>query len=122
MTNVNQDGMLGEIEYAVAKEYDWPDFFQLAEYVPVAIDPRVFDACTGDYELRPGFIFSVGRMGDDLYVQPTDQDPISLIPESETRFFSNVVDAKFSFSRTEEGRIEALVFWQNGREMTAKKI
>jgi D-alanyl-D-alanine carboxypeptidase len=83
----------------------------------VGIDPAVYDAYVGAYELAPGFTLTVTREGDRLMTQATGQQKIEIFPLSETEFFPKVVDARITFVREADGSVRALVLKQGGREM-----
>jgi len=87
-----------------------------------AVDPKVFDRLTGDYELAPDFLITILRRGDKLISQATGQPEIELFPESETRFFLKVVDAQVDFVIDAAGRVTGLVLHQGGQDLPAKKI
>lgn len=85
------------------------------------VDPKIYDAYVGQYELAPNVFFTVTRESDRLMIQLTGQPPAELFPESETKFFVKVVDARFTFARDERGQVTHLIFNQ-GSEQQAKKI
>ena len=85
------------------------------------VDPAVYDAYVGDYELRPGFSLAVTREGNRIFAQATGQQKLELFPESETRFFLKEVDAQIEFVRGEGGKVTGLILHQNGREMPGKR-
>jgi CubicO group peptidase (beta-lactamase class C family) len=87
-----------------------------------AVDPKLYDRLTGDYELTPGFILTILRRGDKLISQATGQPEVELFPESETRFFLKVVDAQVDFVLDAAGRVTGLVLHQGGQDLPAKKI
>jgi CubicO group peptidase (beta-lactamase class C family) len=91
-------------------------------HVRAKVDPKVFDSLLGQYELRPGFILTVVRDGDKLNVEPTGQPRTELMPESETQYYVEVVDAQVTFVKDERGQVTHLVFRQGARDTTAKKI
>src|SRR5262249_52664489 len=80
----------------------------------VQVDPALYDAYAGEYELRPGFSIIVTREGDRIFAQATGQPKIEIFPESETRFFLKVVDAQVEFVRGADGKVTGLVLHQNG--------
>ena len=87
----------------------------------VAIDPKLYDRLTGDYELAPEFIITILRRGGKLISQATGQSEVELFPESETRFFLKVVDAQVDFVLDAGGRVTGLVLHQGGQNLPAKK-
>jgi len=74
------------------------------ERVAIKVDPKLFDAYVGQYELRPDFILTISREGDRLLAAPTGQPQSELFPESETKFFLKVVDAQVTFVKTTRAR------------------
>ncbi|MGZ7046181.1 MAG: DUF3471 domain-containing protein, partial [Candidatus Aminicenantales bacterium] len=87
-----------------------------------AVDPKIYDLYVGDYELMPGFIITILRRGDKLISQATGQPEVELFPESETRYFLNVVDAQIDFVKDPSGKVTGLVLHQGGQTLPAKKI
>ncbi len=81
-----------------------------------AIDPALFDAYAGEYELSeaPGFILSFRREGNRYFTQATGQPQAELFPSSDTTFFLKVVDAKVVFHRPQTGKVSQITLIQNG--------
>ncbi|MDB6022153.1 MAG: serine hydrolase [Pedosphaera sp.] len=92
------------------------------ERVAIHLDPKLFDAYAGQYELAPGAIFTLRRQGDRLMAQLTGQGFFEIYPESETEFFYKVVDAQLSFEKNTRGETTALILHQNGADQKAKKV
>lgn len=86
------------------------------------IDPKIYEAYAGEYELAPNFIVTVTVEDGKLLAQPTGQPKSELYPTSATEFFLKVVDAQVTFVKDEQGKVTQLVLHQNGRNMAAKKI
>jgi len=91
------------------------------EHKAIKLDPKIYDAYTGQYELTPNIILTVSREGDSLYLQPTGQGKFELFPESKTEFFVKTVDAQITFVREENGQVTKLILHQNGQDIPAKK-
>ena len=87
----------------------------------VRLDPAIYDAYVGQYELAPGFVLTVTRDGDRLMTQATGQGKVEIFPLSETEFFPKVVDARITFVKGPDGKVGQLVLRQGGREMPAKR-
>ena len=85
------------------------------------VDPALYDAYAGAYELAPGFVLTVTREGDHLMSQATGQQKFEIFPSSETEFFYKVVDARITFVKGPDGQVDLLVLHQNGRDMPAKR-
>jgi CubicO group peptidase (beta-lactamase class C family) len=88
----------------------------------IKVDPKIFDAYVGEYQLAPNFTMTVTKEGDQLMVLPTGQSKSQIFPESETKFFSKVVNAQIVFNKNDKGVVEQLTLYQNGREVPGKKI
>jgi CubicO group peptidase (beta-lactamase class C family) len=88
----------------------------------ITIDPAIFDAYVGEYELAPNFILKVWRDGNAFWTQATGQSAFNIYPESESRFFLKVVPAAIQFAKNEQGEVTHLTLFQAGREMPARKI
>ncbi|GEM_PF-925203 len=85
------------------------------------IDPKVFDAYVGQYEL-PMFVLNIMKEGDRLFGQPEGDTKEELIPESETEFSVTNVGAKVKFVKDEKGVVTHIVVSLNGEEFKGKKI
>ena len=88
----------------------------------VEVDPAVYDAYVGRYQLAEDVVFTVTREGDRLFVQLTGQPRFEVFPESETRFFLRVVDAQITFGRAEDGTVDHLVLHQGGVDQRAGRL
>jgi CubicO group peptidase (beta-lactamase class C family) len=102
---------------AFGEKYELP-----VERVVVKVDPKIYDAYVGEYELGPGFVLTVTREGDRLMMQATGQGKAEAFPASETNFFFKVVRADITFVKDAAGLVTHLVLNQNGRQVNAKKI
>jgi hypothetical protein len=92
-----------------------------AERKAVKVDPAIYDAYTGDYELAPSFSITITREGDQIFAQATGQPKFEIFPESETRFFLKVVDAQIEFVKGADGQVTGLVLHQGGRDLPGKR-
>ena len=86
------------------------------------IDPKVYDAYVGQYQLAPTFILTVTREGDRLMTQATGQGKLEVFPESETKFFLKVVDAQITFVKDDSGKVTHLILHQGGRDQKATRM
>ncbi len=91
------------------------------KHTAIRIDPKIFDAYVGEYEIQPNFVLTVFREGDKLWGQATGQQKAELFPESETTFFLEVVDAQITFVKNASGTVTHLILHQGG-DVEAKKI
>ena len=86
------------------------------------VDPKAYDAYIGEYEVTPSFIVKVFREGEKLMTQATNQPAFELFPEGENKFFLQVVNAKVTFVKDEQGQVTSLIIHQGGRDTPGKKI
>jgi CubicO group peptidase (beta-lactamase class C family) len=75
----------------------------------------------GNYELAPDFVLTVTLEGDQLMTQATGQPKIPIFAESETVFFTKVVDAEIEFFKNEKGEVTHLVLHQGGLDTKGAK-
>lgn len=96
------------------KHYELP-----TERHGVTINPAVYNSYVGQYQIVRSFALIVTREGDRLMIQGTGQDKIELLPESETRFFVNGLDAEITFAKGLSGDAAELILQQGGRDIPA---
>lgn len=89
----------------------------------ISVDPKVYDAYVGQYELAPNRILTITKEGNALFGQPTGQAKSELFPETEARFFVKGADVLLTFVRDEKGQASHLVV-QDGNQtaQVVKKI
>jgi ketosteroid isomerase-like protein len=92
------------------------------ERTAVKLDPKIYDAYIGQYELAPNFVLTVTKEGDKLMSQGSGQPKIELLPESLHGFFIKDFSALFIFMRDERGDVSQLITIQDGRIIPAKRI
>ncbi len=92
------------------------------EFTEIKVNPAIYDAYVGEYELAPGFILTVTREGDRLMTQATGQGKVEIFPYSETEFFLKVTDAQLTFVKGPSGSVDSIVLHQGGRDLPAKRV
>ena len=111
LENGNASRVSRDLEAMVLGEkYELP-----RERVAIKVDPKIYDAYVGVYELRPEFQLTVTREGDKLITQATGQGKLEVFPESETKFFLRVIDAQISFVKDASGKVTHLDIVVEGR-------
>jgi beta-lactamase regulating signal transducer with metallopeptidase domain len=95
---------------------------ELKPHVPVPIEPAILDRDIGYYALTPTYIFSVTRVGDQLYVQGTGRKTIPVFPYNDHEFFYTVAAAQLTFLPTADGPATALILHQDGRDRRAERV
>ena len=99
--------LIGEIQRAVAEEYDWPDD-RVDTHVLASVDLVALRQYTGVYLFNGLFKFVITLDKGQLYVQydPFGDKPQRLLPESETRFFMTSVPFEIEFQREPDGSVK----------------
>ena len=92
-----------------------------APLVAVKVDPAILAAYVGEYELKPDFILTVTLEEGRLMTQATGQPKFEIFARSETEFFPKVFEARITFVRGADGKVEKLVLNQGGRSVEARK-
>jgi putative CocE/NonD family hydrolase len=97
---------------------------QQTKHTEIKIDPKVFDAFAGQYQMEdnPDFILSFWREGDKFFSQASSQTKFEILPESQTTFFPKDFDATVTFASDAQGRVTGAVLRQNNQEVRLKKI
>ena len=93
----------------------------IAVLTEVQLDEEVLKNYTGVYEVTPDFEIAVTLENGKLMAQATGQPKFEIFPESRTKFFLKVVDARMEFIESDNGRFESFILHQGGQEITAKK-
>lgn len=88
----------------------------------VIVPDAVLASYVGEYELKPGFILSVTKEGNQLKAQATGQPAFDIFPKSETEFYLKVVTAQITFNKNKADNVESLTLFQGGQEIVGKKI
>lgn len=113
MTNGDDGGwVVQELVRAIAQEYTWPDY--LPTRTTVTVDPQVYDAYVGEYEVRSGFSFQLSEASDLLFLHVAQQPPLALQPSSETTFFTEALNSQITITKSEEGEIKGGIPLQIG--------
>jgi DMSO/TMAO reductase YedYZ molybdopterin-dependent catalytic subunit len=85
------------------------------------VDPKVYDAYAGTYELAPGVIYTVTREGAKLFGQRSGTPRQELLPEAEDRFFLHGVRGVKIFVRDQGGRAIRLLDRRDGNDLVWKR-
>ncbi len=92
------------------------------ERTAIKLDPKIYDAYVGEYEIAPNIIFHVTKEGDKLMSQTTGQPKAEMLPESESGFFVKGIPAQFIFIRDEKGQVVRMIVLQDGRTISMRRI
>jgi hypothetical protein len=86
------------------------------------VDPSVFDAYVGEYQVNPRLVLTVTKEGDKLFGQMSGQAKLPIEPVSDTEFTIPAVKANISFEKDAAGNVVGLLLSQGTRTANAKKI
>ncbi|BAZ23557.1 hypothetical protein NIES4073_44460 [Kalymmatonema gypsitolerans NIES-4073] len=90
--------------------------------IAIEVDPKIYDAYVGQYELAPNFILTISKEDNRIFAQATGQPKFEIYPESDTKYFLTVVDAQITFVKDEKGELTQLILHQNEQDIPGKKI
>ena len=86
------------------------------------VSPEILKSYEGVYLLAPNFKITIRADENRLFAKATGQNEFEIFPQSETKFYYKIVNAQIEFFKDEEGKVNRLILYQNGREMPAGKI
>lgn len=86
------------------------------------VRPEILARYVGRYELAPNVVLTISRHGGSLLAQVADRAAVPIYPESEKQFFYKVVDAQITFVTDASGSATSLMFRQNGRDISARRL
>ena len=96
--------------------------FAVKEQKAVPVSSEILAKYVGKYEMRPDFVLTITKEGDEMFVQATGQQSVQIFPMSDSEFFLKVVDAQITFNCDETGKVNSATLHQNGQDEPAKRI
>ena len=94
-----------------------------ARRVAVKVDPAIFDAYAGEYQITPNYIVKVKREDDKLLDQwPGDAGYTENVPVSETTFVARGEIGEVSYVKNEAGKVSHFIVRTGSGDLIAKKI
>lgn len=94
-----------------------------ARRLAVKVDPSLFDAYAGEYQLTPNYIVKVKREGDKLMGQwPEDEEYVEGVPLSETTFVARGRAGEMIYVKDETGKVSHFILRTISGDLIAKKI
>ncbi|OGU73062.1 MAG: hypothetical protein A2V93_00495 [Ignavibacteria bacterium RBG_16_34_14] len=88
----------------------------------IKIDNALLMKYEGKYQLFPNFVITIRIDGDRVFAQATGQGEFEIFPQSETKFYYNVVPAQIEFIANENGEFNKMILFQNNQEMPGERI
>jgi len=105
--------MLEEIERAIAREYQWPGYFE-AEKKTISLDQKVLKSLVGEYAAKSGITYEITESNQKLFLHLKNQTPIELLAESDSKFFIAGLNSQIIFDRAPDGSVKSLTLQQEG--------
>ena len=94
-----------------------------SERKPFVVDPKVYDALAGEYELTPGVTYAVTIEGGRLLGQRTGRDKQELLPaDFNTYFVKGTIRGEKVFVRDAGGRVTAMLDRRENNDLVWKRI
>ena len=103
--------MIGFVNYVIPKPPD---------RVIIKVDPKIFDAYSGQYEFDQAAVVTILKSGDKLFLEAGGQR-VELLPISETTFVPDGRDSQLTFTKNEKGEVISFVTTQNDTLVKFKK-
>jgi hypothetical protein len=94
---------------------------KVAQHKEIAGSPKILAQYNGTCELQPGFELVITLEGDQLVSQATGQDKIPSFAESETTFFTKIIDAGIEFLKNDKDVVTQLMLHQGAAEIKAPR-
>jgi hypothetical protein len=101
--------------------YEWFLKHKRKERLTIKVNPTVYDAYVGVYELSPQFSLTVSKETNRLFIQASGQPKVELYPETEKDYFIKEADVQLSFVKDGKGKVTELILHQNG-DKPARKV
>lgn len=95
---------------------------KILEPATVQVDPLIYDACAGLYEIAADLKLEISREEDGLYAQATMQPKFRIFPASESEYFSGLDDMRISFVKDKDNKISELIFRHLGQEKSGRRV
>ncbi|MGI8654116.1 MAG: DUF3471 domain-containing protein, partial [Pyrinomonadaceae bacterium] len=94
-----------------------------AERKAIKINPKIYAAYVGQYQLMRSLIYAVTREGDKLMMQEIGQpNKRELLPETEMSFFSKGENGQIVFVKDAKSNVTHLIIRDNNYDIKVKKI
>jgi len=99
----------------------WQQEKRIEEPKAIKVDPKIYDAYVGQYEVEAGVVWEVIKEDNCLWAKLGEQK-IELFPESETKYFIKEAPVRVTFIKDDRGAVIQLLAHTDRGDMRAKKI
>jgi hypothetical protein len=86
------------------------------------VDPKIYDAYAGRYDVGNNRVYTVTRTGDKLMASVAGNPPQELFPETEMQFFWQNIRGRLIFVKDDKGEVTEVMFDQGITPGHAKRI
>ena len=94
---------------------------KLKEEIIIEINPALLDAYTGKYKFN-NIVVTISKENNKLFAQPTNQSKFEMAPVSETDFVIKEINAKLSFVKDPNGKVNKIKLNMNGMDSELPKM
>ena len=95
---------------------------KLKEEVIIEINPAILDNYTGKYKLNDNIVVTILKENNKLFAQPTNQPKLEMLPLSDTDFVIKEINAKLSFIKEENGKVNKIKLNMNSMNSELPRI
>ena len=88
----------------------------------ISLDTKILEKYVGEYQIGTNIVIAITLENGTLMGQLGGQGKFSLLPESETEFYSKDVNAQIVFIKDTNGEVNGFTLKQGGSNNPAKKI
>ncbi|HEY0579395.1 MAG TPA: serine hydrolase, partial [Candidatus Nitrosocosmicus sp.] len=71
----------------------------------IKLDENILQSYVGEYEINPGFAFSITKVEGSLFLKATGQEKVEIFAEAENKFFLKVNGAQLEFVKDNSGKV-----------------
>ena len=90
---------------------------------PITLEAKLLDSFLGKYQFGPNAIATITREGDALRWRGGNRMPVTLVPLSETHFFSKETETEMMFVKNDKGQVTDVILRIGScQDSKAKKI
>ncbi|MEO6453952.1 MAG: serine hydrolase [Ginsengibacter sp.] len=95
---------------------------KIKEETIININASILDNYTGKYQYKPDITLIISKENDKLFAQPAGQSKLGMEPVSETDFIIKEINAKLSFVKGENGKVNKIKLNLNGIDSELPKL
>ncbi len=86
------------------------------------VNPSIYAAYVGMYQLEPDFNISITSDGERLFAQGSNQIRVEIFPGSESTFFNDYTEALITFEKPMQGATNQFVLRQKNKIRYGRRL